>query len=87
MKRTPLLILDDLGSETATPWAHEKLYQIIVQRHNARLPTIITTRQLPSGEGDPIASRLNDPRIVQVMPIEAPDYRHGGGATAQRAQS
>ena len=86
VKRTPLLILDDLGSETATPWAHEKLYQIIVQRHNARLPTIITTRQLPSGEGDPIASRLNDPRIVQVMPIEAPDYRHGGAATAQQGQ-
>lgn len=83
VKRTPLLILDDLGSESATPWAHEKLYQIIVQRHNARIPTIITTRNLPAAHGDPIASRLNDPRVVQVMPIEAPDYRNSGSGSAR----
>ena len=84
VKRTPLLILDDLGAESATPWAHEKLYQIIVQRHNERLPTIITTRNLPSTQGDPIASRLNDPRVVQVMPIEAPDYRNTGSGSARQ---
>ena len=27
VKSTPLLILDDLGAETSTPWAKEKLYQ------------------------------------------------------------
>ena len=75
VKQTPLLILDDLGAESSTPWAHEKLYQIIVHRHNARLPTIITTREIPSGPKDPIASRLNDPRLVTVVPISAPDYR------------
>jgi DNA replication protein DnaC len=78
VKRTPLLILDDLGSESTTAWAHEKLYQIIVHRHNARLPTIITTRGIPNTPNDPIASRLEDPRVVVVVPITAPDFRHQG---------
>ncbi|MBI2873400.1 MAG: ATP-binding protein [Chloroflexi bacterium] len=75
VKRIPLLVLDDLGAETTTPWAREKLYQIIVHRHNARLPTIITTRKLPDDPADPIASRMNDPKVVAIVAIRAPDYR------------
>ncbi len=52
-----LLILDDLGGESATPWADEKLYQIIVHRHNARLPTVITTRLNLDGEATPSPRR------------------------------
>lgn len=78
IKQAPLLILDDLGSESSTAWANEKLYQIVVHRHNARFATIITTRAIPAGGNDPVASRLNDPRLVQVMPITAPDYRRVG---------
>ncbi len=29
VRTTPLLILDDLGTQSATPWAREKLYQIV----------------------------------------------------------
>ena len=43
VRNAPLLILDDLGAENSTAWAEEKLYQIIVHRHEARLPTVITT--------------------------------------------
>lgn len=84
VKQTPLLILDDLGSETSTAWANEKLYQIVVHRHNARLPTIITTRAIPSSASDPVASRLNDARLVVIMPITAPDYRQVGQAPPPR---
>ena len=84
VKQTPLLILDDLGAESTTSWANEKLYQIIVHRHNARLATIITTRVIPMGANDPVASRLNDPRLVTVMPITAPDYRRPGARPARR---
>ena len=84
VKQTPLLVLDDLGSETSTPWANEKLYQIVVHRHNARLPTVITTRAIPTGSSDPIASRLNDPRLVAVMPITAPDYRQPGAVPRRK---
>jgi DNA replication protein DnaC len=84
VKQTPLLILDDMGSESTTPWAAEKLYQVIVHRHNAHLPTIITTRAIPSEEGDPVASRLNDARLVTVLPILGPDHRTGSRARTQR---
>ena len=75
IRQAPLLILDDYGKEKSTAWANEKLYQIIVHRHNARLPTVITTTELPAEPGDPISSRLNDISIVVDVPIGAPDYR------------
>lgn len=53
VKNIPLLILDDLGREHSSPWAEEKLYQIIVHRHNHRLPTVITSRM----------NFLNPPRL------------------------
>ncbi|MEJ2148907.1 MAG: ATP-binding protein, partial [Chloroflexota bacterium] len=43
VRNTPLLILDDLGIESPTPWAVEKLYQVLNHRYNANLPTVITT--------------------------------------------
>jgi DNA replication protein DnaC len=42
VRRSPLLVLDDLGTESATPWVEEKLYQLFNHRYNGRLPTIIT---------------------------------------------
>ena len=74
VRETPFLVLDDLGYQSSTSWAEEKLYQIVVHRHNLRLPTVITARE--DIELNPaISSRLNDPRSVQVLEIEAPDYR------------
>ena len=40
VKGTELLVLDDLGAQSTTPWAEEKLYQLLVHRHNARLATV-----------------------------------------------
>ena len=78
VKTSPLLVLDDLASENSTPWAEEKLYQIIVHRHNARLPTVITTNlesMKQMEEAKPrISSRLSD-TLVEWAPIRAPDYR------------
>lgn len=78
VKSVPLLILDDLGAETSTPWAKEKLYQIAVHRHNGRLPTVITTYLTldEMEEAHPrLASRLNDTKVVTWAPISVPDYR------------
>ena len=86
IKQTSLLILDDLGSQTSSAWANEKLYQIIVHRHNAKLSTIITTRAIPTGAQDPIASRLADARLVTVVPILAPDYRQQGNGGSGRSR-
>ncbi len=73
-----LLILDDLGAENSTPWAEEKLYQIVVHRHEARLPTVITTASDIEAleEAKPrISSRLVDSMVVDWVPITAPNYR------------
>ena len=73
-----LLVLDDLGAENSTPWAEEKLYQIVVHRHEARLATIITTassmEELEDGKPR-IASRMVDSMVVEWVPIDAPNYR------------
>jgi DNA replication protein DnaC len=75
IKNTALLILDDLGQENSSPWAYEKLYQIIVHRHNTRLPTVITSMVDFSEERGPISSRVQDPSVSQLIRIDAPDYR------------
>ena len=78
LKTVPLLILDDLGAESSTPWAEDKLYQIIVHRHEARLPTVITNvfsiEELEEAKPR-IASRLVDSLVVDWQPITAPNYR------------
>ena len=40
VRNAPLLALEDFGTHYhSTPWAREKLHQILVHRHDARLPT------------------------------------------------
>ena len=70
-----LLVMDDFGTQNATPWAQEKLFQIINFRYINKLPTVITTN-LGLGEIEPrIRSRLSDPELVTVVRITAPDFR------------
>ncbi|MFQ5873327.1 MAG: ATP-binding protein [Dehalococcoidia bacterium] len=77
VKMVPLLVLDDFGEQATTPWAREKLYQIINYRYNGRLPTVVTS-SLALDEIDPrISSRMADPALSTVFAIIAPDYRSG----------
>jgi DNA replication protein DnaC len=78
VRNAPMLILDDLGTQSNTEWAQEKLYQIFNHRYNARMPTVVTTNQeLEAIEGR-IRSRLVDHRLVQILTIIAPDFRRAG---------
>ena len=76
VKNSELLILDDFGQERRSDWAVEKLYQIVVHRHNARLPTVITSMLGFTDELDPITSRVQDPSVSDIHKIDAPDYRN-----------
>lgn len=77
IREFPLLILDDLRMDTATAWAREKMYQILNYRYNARLATLITATDPAIESLDlRLRSRLMDPRISNVVPIGAPDYRY-----------
>ena len=75
IKNADLLILDDLGREQGSPWAQEKLYQIVVHRHNRRLPTVITSTLDFETHTGPISSRIRDPYVGQLVRVDAPDYR------------
>ncbi len=75
IRNVRLLVLDDLGTQNATPWAEEKLFQIINYRYTAHLPTVVTTNvDLEELDGR-ISSRLRDPDLVYKVVITAPDYR------------
>jgi len=75
VRNVSLLALDDLGVENPSPWAKEKLFQLLNFRHVNRLATVITTNT-PFDELDPwLSSRMLDPRIVKHVRINAPDYR------------
>ncbi len=83
VRDAPVLILDDMGTESSTAWAQEKLFQIINYRYNARLPTVITTNHELEEIPLRLRSRLADPDLTRIISILAPDYRRGGMAQDQ----
>lgn len=75
VRTAPLLIMDDFGTQSATPWAREKLFQILNYRYVNHLPTVVTTNlALEQIEGR-MRSRLSDPDLVALVTINAPDFR------------
>lgn len=78
LRGAPLLLLDDYGSHSATPWAQEKLFQLLNFRYNAQLPTVITTNQELEEIDLRLRSRLADVTLCQVVHINAPDFRQSG---------
>jgi DNA replication protein DnaC len=83
-KNAPLLIMDDLGEQSTTPWAREKLYQVINYRYNAKLPTVITTTYALDELESSISSRLADSRLNLVFNINVPDYRSDAHTSQKR---
>jgi DNA replication protein DnaC len=83
VRTTPLLVLDDLGAQSMTPWVREKLHQLFDYRYNAELPTVITVAADALNDVDPrLRSRLLDARLCRIVGISVPAYR--GKATAAR---
>ena len=73
-----LLVLDDLGAHQSSPWAEEKLYQILNYRHLGRMATVITSNGSHEKMEPRTASRIADLKVSTVFEIIAPDYRGGG---------
>lgn len=76
--KAPLLILDDLGTEYATSWAREKLYQIFNYRYNAKLPTVVTSNRSLKEIDPRLRSRISDPDLCRIYTIVAADFRSSG---------
>ena len=82
VKSTPILVLDGLGSHSTTPWAEEKLGQIINHRYNAALPTVVTSAASLDELHPYLSTRLRSPGLSRVVEIELererPDALLGG---------
>jgi DNA replication protein DnaC len=77
MREAELLVLDDLGSHQSSPWANEKLFQLLNYRYNSGYPTVITAnKQGLMGLDERILSRLNDNALVIRVELKgAIDFR------------
>ena len=76
IRTTPLLVLDDLGTQSMTPWVREKLYQLFNYRYNRELPTVITTADSMDEMDARIRSRLLDGKLCTIYVLNVPSY-HG----------
>jgi len=74
IRTAPLLVLDDLGTQSMTPWVREKLYQLFTYRYNAELPTVITTADSLEEIDARIRSRMLDKRLCSTYLLDVPAY-------------
>ena len=70
VRNVPLLILDDLGAQYSSPWALEKLFQLLNHRFNAQLPTVVTTNVAMERLDENLQTRLTDYGLSTVMEVE-----------------
>lgn len=77
VKNCNLLALDDVGSEMATDWVRDSIYQVINFRLNELKPTIVTSNLRPSEIAESyherLASRLASGLVVDLSVL--PDRR------------
>ena len=74
VRNAEMLVLDDLGTESATPWAKEKLYQLLNYRYVTNMPTVITSALALEKIDERIRTRLMDQHRCIVFAITAPPY-------------
>jgi DNA replication protein DnaC len=78
IRTAPLLVLDDLGAQSTSPWAKEKLHQLFNYRYNAELPTVLTVAvDMLESIDERLRVRLADERLCNFVTITAPAF-HGG---------
>jgi len=77
MREAELLVLDDLGAQQSSPWANEKLFQLLNYRYNSSFPTVITTNNKGlQGIDERVRSRMMDTGLVVTVTFDrAQDYR------------
>lgn len=74
MRRTHLLVLDDLGKQKSSEWAEQQLFRLIDERHRERKPLIVTTNTPPENLDAALFSRLFG-STSQVVEFQGADRR------------
>lgn len=79
-KTVDYLLIDDMGTEQLTPWAKDKLYQIVNYRYRQTPPLalMITMNEDPRNLDSRLASRLAD-RHARTLRVTGGDYRRTRG--------
>jgi DNA replication protein DnaC len=67
VRNVPLLVLDDLGMQSETSWAREKMFQVLNHRLNADLPTVITTNLPVNDLDERLRTRLKAQGVAVVI--------------------
>ena len=71
-----LVVMDDYGAQSPTPWANERLYLVLNMRYEKRLRTVLTCNQPAALQRDDrIKSRFYDSRMCQVVRCLGRDVR------------
>ena len=75
LRNTPLLILDDLGTQSSTPWAQEKLFQLLNHRYN-RAPAHGHHHQPAAGRAGAAAAQppASTPTWSPTLPSSRPTF-------------
>jgi len=74
-KQVQVLVLDDLGTEAATDWAAEKLFQVLNYRYQAEQPTVIATNCRLEELEPRLCDRLSDDDFCERVAMVGPSYR------------
>ena len=83
MKVTPVLVIDDLGKEKKSEWTKQIWFDVVNYRYEHKLPLIITTNLVDSGNFDALANHVEGAvfsrlcEMCTVVETKAPDYRQG----------
>lgn len=72
-----MLVIDDLGTAKASPWAQQTLYEILNGRYERRLPTILTLNT--AAPGLVLDERITSRFFEGGVDCEGTDYRKRAG--------
>lgn len=74
---SPLLILDDIGTEHVTGWALKEMFTLLNSRYRAEMETIICTNVKLDAIPTRLQRRLLDPKVSSVYLLDLPDWGSG----------
>ncbi|HJN93809.1 MAG TPA: ATP-binding protein [Dehalococcoidia bacterium] len=81
VRSAPFLILDDIDAANLTPWAEEKLFQLLNYRESTGLPTAVLSGQDPESLPGALAALLR--RFAGPHVIALPTSAAGSAAAGQ----
>lgn len=74
VRNAPFLVLDDIGLKNPSPWARERLFQVLDHRYVTRRPTVLTSSGDLDELGERILTRVLDDRVCTRFELTCRAY-------------